>query len=200
MHPASAFHQSDKTALAALVAARGLAMVVGVDEGRPRVAHAPVLFADGLLRFHLSAMNPLALALQPGGRALAVVSGADAYVSPDWYAAADQVPTWNYVSVEMEGSLRPLDAAETTDLLDHLSAAFEARLAPKPPWTRAKMTPARFEALLSAIRGFEMTVERFEGVLKLSQNKPAEVARVAAALAERPDAGSREIAALMGRL
>ncbi len=62
------------------------------------------------------------------------------------------------------------------------------------------MTPARFEALLGAIRGFEMTVERFEGVLKLSQNKPAEVARVAAALAERPDAGSREIAALMGRL
>lgn len=200
MHPASAFHQSDKTALAALVAERGLAIVVGVEEGRARVAHAPVLFADGLLRFHLSAMNPLALALRPGARALAIVSGADAYISPDWYAAADQVPTWNYVSVEMEGLSRPLDAAETTALLDDLSAAFEARLAPKPPWTRAKMTPARFEALLSAIRGFEMTVERFEGVLKLSQNKPAEVARVAVALAERPDAGSREIAALMGRL
>jgi transcriptional regulator len=84
-------------------------------------------------------------------------------------------------------------------LLDDLSAHFEAPLAPKPPWTRAKMTPARFEALLGAINGFEMRVERLEGVTKLSQNKPAEIERVAKALAERPDAGSKAIAALMKR-
>ena len=93
--------------------------------------------------------------------------------------------------------MRPLSRGETTALLDDLSSHFEGKLAPKPPWTREKMSPARFEALLGAIRGFEMTIERLEGVRKLSQNKPHEIGRVAAALAKRPDPGSREIARLM---
>ncbi|HZZ36365.1 MAG TPA: FMN-binding negative transcriptional regulator [Caulobacteraceae bacterium] len=197
MHPASAFRQRDAASLAALVAERGFALIVGASDGRPMAAHAPVLLAEGRLRFHLSGANPLTAALLAGSRALAVVTGPDAYVSPDWYAAADQVPTWNYLSAEIEGPVRPLDHAETTRLLDDLSAHFEAPLAPKPPWTRAKMTPARFEALLGAINGFEMRVERLEGVTKLSQNKPAEIERVAKALAERPDAGSQAIARLM---
>lgn len=127
-----------------------------------------------------------------------MVTGPDAYVSPDWYAAADQVPTWNYVSVEAEGPVRVMEREETTVLLDDLAAHFEAGLAPKPAWTRAKMAPARFEAMLSAIVGYEMRVERLIGVAKLSQNKPAdEIARVSARLAERPDEGAIQIAAKM---
>lgn len=198
MHPAGAFRVTEPDRLAAFLAQRGFGLVIGVAGGRPLAAHAPLLFVDGQARFHLSGMNPLTDALQPGGAALAVVTGPDAYVSPDWYETPDQVPTWNYVSVELEGSIRPMDREETAALLDDLSARHEAPLAPKRPWTRAKMDPARFETMLGAIRGFEMTANRFEGVWKLSQNKPADVAaRVATALAVRPDEGSREIARLM---
>ena len=48
--------------------------------------------------------------------------GPDAYVSPDWYGAADQVPTWNYLSVEAEGPVAAMDEAGLVDLLDRLSA------------------------------------------------------------------------------
>lgn len=102
------------------------------------------------------------------------MTGPNAYISPDWYGIADQAPTWNYLSAEIEGPLRRLDAGEATGLLGELSAGFEARLAHKLAWTRAKMSPGRFEAMLGGIVGFEMTVERLEGVRKLSQNKPAE--------------------------
>ncbi|HEY2177684.1 MAG TPA: FMN-binding negative transcriptional regulator [Caulobacteraceae bacterium] len=198
MHPARAFHETDREAIAALVAARGLAVICGVAGGRPLIAHAPVLLASAHLRFHLSAANPLAAALTEAPWALAVVSGDDAYISPDWYAATDQVPTWNYLSAEIEGPVRVLGAREATALLDDLSARHEAGLAPKPPWTRAKMTPARFEALLAGIVAYEMTIERLAGVSKLSQNKPAEeIARLAAALAERPDDPARRLAAKM---
>lgn len=198
MHPAKTFHVSDPVALSALVAERGLALIVGIRDGRPLVAHAPVILAGSLLRFHLSAANPLAEALSGEGRsALAVVTGPDAYVSPDWYAAPDQVPTWNYLSVEIAGPVRALDDAGTTALLDDLSAHFEAKLAPKPPWTRAKMTPARFATMLAGIRGFALTAERFEGIAKLSQNKPDEAARVAAALAALPDPGAQAVARRM---
>ncbi len=176
MHPAGVFHETDGAALAALAMSGRLALICGVAEGRPRVAHAPILLEGRRLRFHLSRGNVLAGALKDGDPVLAVVTGPDAYVSPDWYGLEGQVPTWNYLSVEMEGPVRVLDEAGTTAVLDDLSADFEARLLPKPPWTRAKMTPGRFEALLRGIVGYEVAVERFEGIRKLGQNKP-EVAR-----------------------
>lgn len=202
MHPARLFHQDDPAILAALVARRGFALLVGVADGRPLVAQAPVLLEDRRLRFHLSRGNALSAGLQaPGARALAVVAGPDAYVSPDWYGLDDQVPTWNYLSVEMEGPVTAVDDAAATTLLDDLSAHFEATLAPKPVWTRHKMSPGRFDALLGMIVAFEMTVERFEGVWKVGQNKPPEViAAAASALEARPDQGSRDIAALMRQL
>lgn len=199
MHPARPFHQTDDAALAALVADRGLALIVGLVNGRPAVAQAPVLLEGRGLRFHLSRGNALTPVLSaPDASALAVVAGPDAYVSPDWYGLDDQVPTWNYLSVEMEGPVTALDDAGATALLDDLSARFEATLAPKPPWTRHKMTPGRFEAMLRGIVAFEMAVARFEGTWKLSQNKPAgAIAGAAAALEARPDPASRAIARMM---
>ena len=58
-------------------------------------------------------------------------------------------------------------------MLDALSAEHEARLAPKPAWTRAKMTPGRFEAMLKAIVGFELSIEALRGTSKLGQHKQA---------------------------
>lgn len=202
MHPARPFRQTDEALLAALVAERGFALIVGVADGRPVVAHAPVLLDGRRLRFHLSRNNGLTAALAAGGGgALAVITGPDAYISPDWYGLEDQVPTWNYLSVEMEGPCARLDDAGAARLLDDLSARFEAPLAPRPPWTRHKMTPGRFEALLGGISAFEMTVERLEGTWKLGQNKPAgAITGVAEALEARPDEGSRAIAALMRQL
>ncbi|MDP1737192.1 MAG: FMN-binding negative transcriptional regulator [Caulobacter sp.] len=202
MHPARPFHQTDDAILASLVAERGLALIIGVVDGRPVVAHAPVLLEERRLRFHLSRNNALTGPLTTGGAsALAVVTGPDAYISPDWYGLDDQVPTWNYLSVEMEGPCARLDDAGAAALLDDLSARFETPLAPKPAWTRHKMSSGRFEALLGGIAAFEMAVARFEGTWKLGQNKSAEViAGVADALDARPDEGSRAIAALMRQL
>jgi transcriptional regulator len=198
LHPARDFHEADPGVLAVRIAERGFALVVGVREARPVAAHVPVLLAEGRLRFHLSAANPLAAVLKDCRWALAVVTGDDAYVSPDWYGLPDQVPTWNYVSAEIEGPVRTLDRSGAAALLDDLATRFETPLAPKEPWTRAKMDPARFEAMLSGIVAFEMTAQRLEGVSKLSQNKPAEAARrVAAALNRLDDAGARAIARRM---
>jgi len=200
LHPARDFREVDRAELTARVGERGFALIVGTANRRPLVAHAPVLLAGERLRFHLSAANPLASALAQSGWALVAITGEDAYVSPDWYGLADQVPTWNYVSVEVEGPTRVLTRGETTVLLDDLSARYEADLAPKLRWSRAKMAAGRFEAMLNGIVGFEVAVERLEGITKLSQNKPAEaIARVAAELANRDDEGARRIARRMVR-
>ncbi len=181
MHPNRAFHWQDEGEMLAFVGEVSFATIC-VDG--PAVVHAPVLVTEtGHLRFHVSGAN-LALQRLDKARAIASVTGPDFYVSPDWYGTPDQVPTWNYLAVEAEGPLRRLDETELASQLDELSAIQEARLAPKPPWTRAKMAPGRFEAMLKAIIGFELRVEALRGTRKLGQHKGAEQReRVADALA-----------------
>ena len=201
MHPARYFHEQDEAALSALVAERGFGLVIAVADGRPITAHAAFLLEGRRLRFHLSRMNALTPVLEAGSRCLAVITGPDAYISPDWYGQDDQVPTWNYLSVEMEGPLTVLDDAAAAVLLDDLSAHFEGKLAPKTPRTRDKMSAERFELMVTkGIRAFEMQVERLEGITKLGQNKAPEVVeRTAEALSALADPASQEIARLMRR-
>lgn len=195
MHPDRRFRWEDRDSLLAFVARTAFAHIFAVTPEGPRVAHAPLLVGpEGRLRFHLARSNVLAPHLE-GAAVVASLAGPDAYISPDWYGTADQVPTWNYLSVEIEGSVRRLGTPELAALLDELSAAHEAALLPKKPWTRAKMTPGRFEAMLAAIDGFELSIETLRGTRKLGQNKSlVEVEGAAAAL----DATGRgELAALM---
>ena len=169
MHPNRAFAWDDRDEMLALL--RDVAFCTIWIAG-PAVVHAPVVIAGpDHLRFHISRANRAAAAMEEGALALVSCLGPDAYISPDWYGTPDQVPTWNYLAVEAEGPLRLLDQAELAQLLDDLSAQHEARLAPKAPWTRAKMTPGRFEAMLKAIVGFELTIEDLRGTRKLGQNK-----------------------------
>lgn len=177
MHPAPIFTVEANGPILEHLKRHPLAMISAAPEGRMRVAHAPVLARDiggGLvLDFHLSRNNALAGHIAAGFDAVAVSMGPEAYVSPDWYASDDQVPTWNYMSVEVEGVVAPLDEAGLVALLDDLSAQEEARLAPKTPWTRHKMSPGRFDAMLRGIIGARLTVTRLEATFKLSQNKSA---------------------------
>ena len=201
MHPSPRFRETDPAVLLARMAAHPLALVAVNGETAPLVSHTPVIARqdkDGIvLRFHLSAANPAAARLLAGAAAVIVFTGPDAYISPDWYGdVPDQVPTWNYLSVEAEGEARETEREGAAAFLDDLSAVFEAALLPKPAWTRAKMKPAAFEAMLGGIRAFEMRPRRLEGITKLGQNKTSEMrAGVIEALEGLP--GGAGIAAAM---
>ena len=148
--------------------------------------------------FHVARHNPLAKHAHGATPWLLAVNGPDAYVSADWYVSPDQVPTWLYESVHLTGPVRVLSDDELAVQIDTLSAKFENWLLPKKPWTSAKMTPARLEAMKKGIVGLVMTVEEVEGSFKLNQHKSeADYAAVADALGRRADTGSQQIAALM---
>lgn len=199
MHPASAFLDTDEDRLRNLIAERGFGLIIAQGPNGPVCAHAPVLLEQSILRFHLSSANGLNAALALDPRVLCVVTGPDAYISPDWYGIPDQVPTWNYVSAEISGSVRVISSEQAALLLDDLSATFEERLAPKPVWTRAKMDPARFDIMVrQGIIAYEMDVSRLTGVRKLSQNKPPEaIEGVRVALSQSDDAQARALGLMM---
>lgn len=199
MNPNPLFRPMRDDVTALLVREIGFAAIFLATPDGPRVAHAPVLLADDnrTLRFHLARGNAMSRHLD-GAVALAVVQGPDAYVSPGDYDDAAQVPTWNYVTVEMEGKTRQTDRDSLITLLDDLSAAHETRINADPIWTRAKMDPVQFSRMVDAIVGFEIDVTAWRPTLKLSQNKPvAEAARVQQAIAAR---GHGALAQLMHHL
>jgi transcriptional regulator len=183
MHPNRAFAWGEQEALRTFVAHHAFAQICACVEGSPLTAQAPLaVHDDGSIRFHLARANPLVPHLD-GADLVAAVLGENAYISPDWYGTEDQVPTWNYRLVEISGRARRLGEAELIDQLDRLSAAQEARLAPKTPWTSAKLDPARMAAMLKAIVGFSIDAPVLRGTAKLGQNKkPEERAGAIAAL------------------
>lgn len=180
MHPNPVFRQTPQPEMLDFARSRGFGMLVLAGAQGPLLAHVPfVLSADGAVaEFHLARSNPVLRA--PEGPAVLAVSGPDAYVSPDWYGLPDQVPTWNYLAVHLRGRLERAAPDTLAPHLDRLSAAFEARLAPKPPWTAAKMADGAMERMMRAIVPFRLHVEEVQGTWKLGQNKPPE-ARTGAA-------------------
>jgi len=178
-HPAFRWEERDQ--LRAFVREIGFgALFTQTPEGS-RVAHVPVIWLDATtLGFHLARGNALVRDLD-GAAGLFVVQGPHAYISPDWYyRGPDEVPTWNYVTAELEGRVARMDEAQLIEQVDLLTQEQEMRLAPKPRWTRDKADPARMDKMLAGIIGFRLEVAEWRGTRKLGQNKP-DSARLAAA-------------------
>lgn len=173
MHPNAAFRHPDRDLLETLIDQIGFGMVFAQTPDGPRVAHVALLSTgDGAVQFHLSRGNALAKHLADS-TALIVVNGPDGYVSPRWYADPGQVPTWNYVALELEGRVRRMDAEGTLAQITELSDKHEGRIAAGQPWTMDKLPPERLRALLAGVVGFEMEVQAWRETVKLSQNKDA---------------------------
>ncbi len=170
MHPNRAFAWDDASEILDFVSERGFAHVFTSSEAGLFVAHVPMLVRDGQIWFHVARRNRMADQVA-GRRVLISVSGRDAYQSASWYVSENQVPTWHYEAAEIEGQARQLSAEELVDLLDRLSDLMETRHSPERPWTRAKMSEGRFEAMTRAIVGFAVDPDAFRGTRKFNQHK-----------------------------
>lgn len=203
MHPNPAFRATPLADHLAFARARGFGMLsVNGTEG-PLAAHVPFLispdasFAD----LHLARSNPLCRACLAGPvPALIAISGPDAYVSPDWYDSADQVPTWNYIAVHLRGTLAALPESDLLAHVQSVSAEHENRLLPKTPWQTGKMSEGVMPRMLRMILPFRFQIAAIEGTWKLNQNKTPQMRRNAADhLARQDDPGAKAIAALIRR-
>ena len=203
MHPSPAFRHGarddvGRALLESMLDEIGFGMVFAQTPDGPRVAHVPLLAVQpGIVQFHLARGNALTKHLD-GMTVLAVINGPDGYVSPRWYADPEQVPTWNYVALELEGRVRKLDAAGLLAQITALTDKHEARVTAGKPWTMDKLPEAKSRALQSAIVGFELEVVAWRETLKLSQNKSAEERERVTSGLERE--GAAGIATLMRTL
>jgi transcriptional regulator len=154
----------------------GRLVTVGPD-GRPDATLLPVIVSGDRVLAHLARANDHWRRIAPGSPGLLVVAGADAYVSPGWYASKKEhgrvVPTWNYGEVQVRGSVTVHDDPEwVLDVVTRLTERHETHR--EQPWAVTDAPPAYVRGQLRAIVGVELVIEgatAVEGKAKLSQNR-----------------------------
>jgi len=187
--------------------AAGHLVTVGPD-GIPDATLLPVLLdgvRDGVghgaqprVLGHLARANPHWTRIAPGSPALLVLTGADAYVSPSWYASKAThgrvVPTWNYSEVHVRGAVTVHDDPDwVLDVVTRLTERHEADRG--QPWAVSDAPRKYVRGMLRAIVGIEVAVASVEGKAKLSQNRSdADRAGAIAGLRAEGDAVSRAVA------
>jgi transcriptional regulator len=203
------FAVDDGAEIAALVDRVGAAELVTVGrDGYPMATLLPVIWlpAENRVVTHMARANPHWGQLVPDSPGLLVVTAEQAYVSPAWYPATLEhgrvVPTWNYSSVHLTGTVTVHhEAAWLGQAVTLLTRRHEGRrqAAGRPdPW-QVDDAPAGFVAgQLKAIVGIEVAVVRVEAKAKLSQNRsPADRAGVRDGLLREGGPEERAVAGLM---
>ena len=147
-------------------------LVTGDTDEAPVATHIPMIAqrsGSGLrLLGHIARANPQCAAIHGARPALAVFTGAHAYISPSWYDPPyPQVPTWNYSAVHARGRLH--EATDPYAILSALTTCFESKF--DVPWEFARLDRSYVEDQMRGIVAFEMIVERIEGKAKFSQNR-----------------------------
>lgn len=153
----------------------------------------PSIGEHGALHGHLARNNPQWS--EPAiGESLMIIQGADAYISPTWYASKAEhgrvVPTWNYSTAHVYGTLVIHDdPAWLGHHVRRLTDLNEVRS--ERPWS-VDDAPERFvSGQLRAIVGVELLITRIEAKAKLSQNRiETDIDGVVAGLAARGQAES----------
>ena len=177
------FALEDLDEIAKLVVAVGSADVVTVAaDGSPETSLLPVLWdrtptenaAYGRLIAHAAIMNEQFVHVSDGARALAIVRGEQAYVSPAWYSSKAEhgrvVPTWNYSAVHLSGTIELVPDPDR--LLEIVTALTLAHESPRPdPWAVSDAPEAFIAGQLKAIVGVIIHLDRVEAKVKLSQNR-----------------------------
>jgi len=158
----------------------------------------------GKLIMHMARANEQWKHITPGTQGLAIVHGAQAYISPTNYSNKQTdhkvVPTWNYQSVHLSGIVEVSEDIELLrQIVTNLTHIHEKNR--EAPWKVEDSDPHYIDVQLKGIISVILHITKVEAKSKLSQNKSQEDReRVIADLLQSGIAGEEIIAAEMKRL
>ncbi|RXT29809.1 hypothetical protein B5P46_01675 [Rhizobium leguminosarum] len=175
----------------------------------PRIAHAPLTFRNGktpvgALEFHLARANPIAGDMNIGVPATILVQGPGAAISPSWFTSSfpqpdsdrsRTAPTYNYVSLIMNGRLEFMDDVALQAQIKDLVLASE----PENGWRTEELAPDLWQGWRKLIQGYRLEIESFDLTAKLSHGDvPEDRSGVVAGLLERGILADVSMAHLVG--
>jgi len=178
MHVPKHFSENDPEFLNTLIRSASFASLIMTEGATPMATHLPLHLAPddgqyGTLYGHVARANDHWKLFDGHATALAIFTGINAYIAPNWYASDNQVPTWNYAAVHAYGQPEIVDQPDAVlDILYHLNKGNENDAT--GVWTIDKMEPTVLHAMLKGIVAFALPITRIEGKVKMGQNKKPE--------------------------
>ncbi len=164
--------EKDEAKLLEFVRLHPFGMLVTARANVPAATHVPFLPAveDGktVLRTHLSRANGQWKGLDGQTDVLVVFGGPHAYISPRWYDHVN-VPTMNYVAVHAYGKPRLIEDPDAVYAL--LKSQIEQFETDPAAYNIGTLPPAFVADEMRGLVALEITVDRWEGNFKLSQNR-----------------------------
>jgi transcriptional regulator len=199
-----AFNDIEK--MRAHIAAHPLGAWVCHAHGQLIANHIPFVLdakhgSHGRLLAHVSRANSVWRELIGGAPSVVMFMGPSAYITPSWYPGKRQhgkvVPTWNYVTVHAHGMARAMeDTCWILDVLNRLTDTQESQRT--EPWKVSDAPSAYIDKMLRAVVGIEITIDRVEGRLKVSQDEDEQDRRgTVEALQHSTDASTQVLASLV---
>jgi len=195
------YEEKDTEKIHAFIRENSFAILVSVQESRPIGTHIPLQLetdADGkaCLMGHISRGNEQKHTLTPGAKVLAIFAGPHAYVSPRWYTEM-KVPTWNYISVHIYGTVSIVEGEELRAALSRLMDTYEQHQ-PQPVHI-GEIPEKELQADLRGIVGFRISIDEIQAAYKLSQNRDPESFHQVIDHLSQGDETARAVAAEMAK-
>lgn len=167
------YEEKDTEKIHAFIRENSFGILVSVKDGTPAGTHIPLLLEkdpDGrdILMGHISRGNEQKYALVDGAKVLVIFAGPHAYISPRWYTQMN-VPTWNYISVHVYGTIKIVEGEELHAALRRLMDHYEH---PMPqPVTVEEIPEKSYQENFRGIVGFMILIDEIQAAYKLSQNR-----------------------------
>ncbi|TBR43923.1 FMN-binding negative transcriptional regulator [Marinomonas agarivorans] len=175
------FRQDNIEQLRSLICSYPFATFITHTKDQLEVNHLPFYLHQSngkdRLQGHIARANPLWKNLKEQSEVLVIFQGPHCYISPSYYPSKKEtgkvVPTWNYVVVQVKGSITFIeDKAWKIDMLNRLTDQHETKQV--DPWSVADAPDEYTQRLLHAIVGIEVEVSSMIGKWKVSQNQSEE--------------------------
>jgi len=147
-------------------------ILVTNKDGKSCATHIPLELAtrdDGteILHGHISKANEQVGHLKDGAEALCIFNGPHSYISASWYDF-EEVSTWNYIAVQIRGTLKILDEEGLRNSIKTLMDKYES--SQKKPVHMDKLSEKTLRQI-NGVVGFEIEIESIEAAKKMSQNR-----------------------------
>ena len=166
------YKNENRSEILRFIEENSFAILVNQSNNKINATHIPLFIEESnnnqlILSGHISKLNPQCENFAENGNVLAIFSGAHSYISSSWYDY-EEVPTWNYMAVHVEGKIEILNEEQKLLHLENLVNKYEKN-SEKPISTKSLSKETMSQA--NGIQAFNIIVTNIDAVKKLSQNK-----------------------------
>ena len=176
MYSIPEFTVTDKDRIVEFIKAHPFALLTGTSKnGFPEATQLPlhVYYKNDeiYLGGHLMRNTQHHLAFSQYNKMLIVFTGPQAYISASWYTKPNVASTWNYITVYAKGEIVFSDDSETIKELKRITDEFEE---PSSKASFNTMPEDYVNRMAKAVAAFEIKIDSFHAIFKLSQNHNVE--------------------------